>query len=259
MLKALRRVFRRFVGDRRSGADRSRFAHSTIGERTVVAPGSHLKRSSVGADCRIGTNVLISKASVGSHVVVEFGSCVYDSSISDFCTLYAYSVLASSVLGNYSYLSRRALLSATRTGRFCSIAPNVICGAGDHPSTWLTTAPVFYSPFRQSGGVTFCDENTYPEMNAVEIGNDVWVGANAVIRNGIKIGNGAIVGAGSVVTKDVAPYAIVGGTPARLLRYRFPEDIISELESVRWWDFPEEVLRSNAHRWRTEDARAFLD
>ena len=80
-------------------------------------------------------------------------------------------------------------------------------------------------------------------LRPVSIGNDVWIGARVIVLGGVTIGNGAVIGAGSVVTRDVPPYAVVAGTPARLIRYRFEEPVIRRLEELRWWDKPEEELK----------------
>lgn len=91
------------------------------------------------------------------------------------------------------------------------------------------------------------------EKNTVVIGNDVWIGSHVLINGDVKVGNGAVIGAGAVVVKDVPPYAVVGGVPARVIRYRFTEDIISQLERLQWWNLPEEVLKANIEVFQKED------
>ena len=119
-------------------------------------------------------------------------------------------------------------------GKFCSIAEGVtILLGGEHRPDWVTTYPfrelVFDKPEFAEIGYSKGD---------VSIGNDVWLGLNSLILSGVKIGNGAIIAAGAVVTKDVPAYAIVGGNPAKLIRYRIPESLIAPMEQIAWWNWP---------------------
>lgn len=114
-------------------------------------------------------------------------------------------------------------------GKYCSIARDVSIGVGEHPTDWISTSPLFYNKNRRLVG-----ETTYENSNVVGgtiIGNDVWIGTKVVILKGVKIGNGAIIAAGAVVTKDVLPYSVVGGVPAKEIKKRFSDEIIEILES----------------------------
>jgi chloramphenicol O-acetyltransferase type B len=155
--------------------------------------------------------------------------------------LYRGSFVADSELGKFTYVAGAKIVNS-RIGAFCSIGPGaVIGGLGKHPTRWLTTHPAFYSTRMQSG-ITFAKENLYGEVQETILGNDVWIGARATILNGITIGDGAIVAAGAVVAKNVEPYAIVGGVPAKLIRYRFDNEVIACLLDWKWWDLPIEIL-----------------
>jgi acetyltransferase-like isoleucine patch superfamily enzyme len=136
-------------------------------------------------------------------------------------------------------------MSNTKVGKFCSIGPNVLCVPEKHPSnTFVSTHPIFFSTLKQTQ-ITFADKNYYQEVEAVKIGNDVWVGANAIILGGLEIGDGAIIAAGAVVTKNILPYAIVGGAPAKLIRYRFHKNEIDFLSKLKWWDKDIDWLKNN--------------
>lgn len=157
--------------------------------------------------------------------------------------------LNSSELGAFSYLSPSCVMHHTRIGRYSSIGDNVQVLSA-HPVDGLTTSPFpyqtfFRAPFDAAPRIQF---NNLPETT---IGSDVWIGSGVRLKSGITIGNGAIIGAGSVVTKDVAPYAIVGGVPARFIRHRFAEETIEKLIALAWWQY--DVVRLDL-RWDSFEA-----
>ncbi len=141
-----------------------------------------------------------------------------------------------SCLGEYSYIAKNSQISRANIGKFCAIGPNVQMGLGTHPtSTFVSIHPAFYSTLKQTT-VTFSDKNLFVEHDPIVIGNDVWIGANAIVADGVSIGDGAIIAAGAVVTKNVEPYQIVGGVPAKFIRNRFTEAQIKFLLNFKWWD-----------------------
>ena len=189
------------------------------------------------------------------HLRLGYMSKASNCKFGQYNTIYNNVRLYEVELSDFSYVADGSQLTRTRIGKFCSIGPNVKSGLGLHPShTFVSTHPVFYST-RKQAQISFADKDYFQENVFSEIGHDVWIGANVLIMDGIRIGNGAIVAAGAVVTADVPDYAIVGGVPARILKYRFEEEIKHLLES-RWWDKDPEWLRKNYKLFH--DARKFV-
>lgn len=165
------------------------------------------------------------------------------------------------VIGDYTYGAETISIynwnndHKVRIGKFCSIAGDVkILVDGNHRSDWITTFPFEFiiKGFPHVEGI--CKKE-----GDVVIGNDVWIGIGVLILPGIKIGDGAIIGAGSVVTKDVEDYEIVGGSPARHIRYRFSKEHIEELKRIKWWDWTIEKIRSNSKLLESSDIEKFIE
>jgi acetyltransferase-like isoleucine patch superfamily enzyme len=155
------------------------------------------------------------------------------------------SVINSS-LGDLSYVGANSFIQNAAVGKFTCIGPDVLIGLATHPvKEFISIHPVFYSKAEQSG-ITFANEQYFNDYAPCTIGHDVWIGARAVIPGGISIGNGAVVASGAVVTKDVPPYAIAGGVPAKIIKYRFTPAEIDQLENLKWWDKDLQWLKANA-------------
>lgn len=164
-------------------------------------------------------------------------------------------VVIDSNIGRCSYVGGGRVQSCD-VGNFCSIGTRTrIGGLGRHPTNWISTHPVFFSPLAQTG-ITFAEKSHFSELDRVYIGNDVWVGAGAMVLDGVRVGDGAIIAAGAVVTRDVEPYAIVGGVPARVIRHRYDAETIALLLELCWWNWPLEKLRRAAHLFRDDSPGA---
>jgi acetyltransferase-like isoleucine patch superfamily enzyme len=175
-----------------------------------------------------------------------------ESVISRNVRIYHHAKIVKSSIGAYTYISPSSAVLVTKIGRYCSIGANVKIGLASHPMKFLSVSPIFYSK-RNALGIKWVNESFFTESKKVNIENDVWIGQGAIILGGTKVGNGAIIGAGAVVTKDVPDYAVVGGVPARVIKYRFSEDVIKELLKIKWWDFSEEFLKKNLSSFTTDD------
>ncbi|RZJ53059.1 MAG: CatB-related O-acetyltransferase [Flavobacterium sp.] len=167
---------------------------------------------------------------------------LYDVDKDETVKLSAPFAITSSKIGKGTYISSNAFISLTTIGKYCSIGPNVMCGWGIHPANGLSTSPIFYSTKKQVG-YSYSLEDKIEERKPIIIGNDVFIGMNVTILDGITIGDGAVIGAGSVVSKDIPPYAIAVGSPIQIKKYRFNEETIKKLLSVKWWDFEAEALK----------------
>lgn len=164
-----------------------------------------------------------------------------DSIIGSRTKLYPPYRVMSSAVGNYTYVAENSIINHTTIGKFCSIGPNIICGYGIHPTTGLSTSPMFYS-IKKQNGVSLSQKNKISELKPISIGNDVFIGMNVIVLDGVSIGDGAIIGAGAVVSKDIPPYAIAVGNPIKIIRYRFSDEIIENLLKVKWWNWKDEQL-----------------
>lgn len=167
-------------------------------------------------------------------------AAVIDSQVHATAKVESGTSFVSSRMGRYSFCGYDCDISHCDIGSFTSIASGVVVGGARHPMEWASMSPVFYKG-RDSVTRKFA-EHPLPQPAAVVIGHDVWIGRSAIILPGVTVGNGAVVGAGAVVTRDVPPYAIAVGSPAKVVRYRFDAELIARLEYVRWWDCSDERL-----------------
>ena len=148
-------------------------------------------------------------------------------------------------VGKCTYCNDDLFIASKETviGSFCSIGPRVVLGCGKHPIHMLSTSPYLYLDIINYKDEAFVSHNEFLYLEPIHIGNDVWIGDGVFVKNGITIGDGAIIGAHAVVTKDVPPYAVVVGSPAKIIKYRFDSHIVEELLKLRWWDLDDKTIK----------------
>lgn len=176
-------------------------------------------------------------------------SAVKNSTVHKSSKIESGSDFINSTMDRYSFCGYDCKLINVRIGAFCSIADNVVIGGAAHPVSWASTSPVFYAG-RDSVKKKFSEfERDADKITTV--GNDVWIGDGAIIKAGVTVGDGAVIGMGCVVTKDVPPYAVVAGVPAKVIKYRFDDETIQRLLDSRWWELPDEKLEACAKSIRS--------
>lgn len=166
----------------------------------------------------------------------------------------AHSVLNEVTIGDYSYCAGYNQMDYTTIGKFCSIATFVRINPGNHPA-FMRVAQHHFTYRSSCFGMGEDDKEFFDwrREKPVVIGNDVWIGHNASIMPGVKIGNGAVIGTGAVVTKDVEPYSVVAGVPAKKIKMRFSDELIGKIEKSEWWNWDHETLKARLPDFRNFD------
>lgn len=193
------------------------------------------------------------KNNIDKNLRIGHLSYLEDVTVGLYDTIYDNVSLHDCELGDFVYIQDGSIISNTTFGNFCSVGPQVRIGPGKHPVNYISTHPAFYSTKLQCQ-ITFSTEDTFKESGKVLVGNDVWIGANALIMDDLIIGDGAIIAAGAVVTKDVDPYTIVGGVPASFIKQRFTDEEIAYLLEFKWWDKDINWLKENYSLFLNSDS-----
>src|ERR1041385_1660369 len=200
-------------------------------------------------------NMVVLKVRYFSHNLrIGYMAVARRTTFGHFNTLYDHVYLHKVTLGDMTYIARATRIFNASIGNFSCIGPEVLIGLGRHPTEgFVSSHPAFYSLMGQAQ-ICFTKRQKFEEFQPIRIGNDVWIGARVVVLDGAEIGDGAIVAAGSVVAGKIPPYAVVGGIPARVIRYRFDDETVAELLESRWWELSPETLRANADAFESMEA-----
>ncbi|MFZ4813252.1 MAG: DapH/DapD/GlmU-related protein [Phototrophicaceae bacterium] len=184
------------------------------------------------------------KRDLGAEPYLHENVIIIDSHVGAYTELYGGVMLMESTFGDYSYAAGDNDIIYTDIGKFCSIASHVRINPGNHPMWRVTQHHMTYR--RQRFGFGQDDDSIFEwrRSQRVTVGHDVWLGHNVTVMPGVKIGNGAVVGSGAVVTKDIAPYEIAVGVPAKPIRKRFADAQIEALQRIAWWDWDHATLKA---------------
>ncbi len=190
-----------------------------------AAESSVIKRSDIGDGSTIDKDTLVIMSKIGRHVDIEKRNLIQSASI-----------------GDMTYTGEDTSIMWADIGKYCCISRMVDIGGNEHNYKAASMMPE-YRLKNKLGGVM----SKHPDEDRVTVGNDVWIGQGVSIvrKPGLKIGDGAVLGSGAVITKDVPPYAVMAGVPAKVIRYRFSEDVIERLLKIKWWDWDEKTILEN--------------
>jgi phosphonate metabolism protein (transferase hexapeptide repeat family) len=193
-----------------------------------------------------------------AETVIEPTVKLREATIGRCCEVLGDTAIEYTELGDYSYLGPGCMVADAEIGKFCAIAAQVRIGAPNHPldrpsQHRFTYCPEYYTADAQRDHTFFRQRRA----DRVVIGNDVWIGHAVIVMPGVKVGDGAVLAAGAVVTRDVAPYTIVGGVPARQIRERFSREIAAQLSRIAWWNWPSEAIWQRLPEFQSGDVEAF--
>lgn len=205
----------------------------------------------------IWKNTFLKNCTLGERVSIGDFTRTEDSVFANDVNVQRNGMIYNSSMGRHSYCGKNFTMWHSQVGAFDSISWNVSIGGANHDYTRVTTHSFLYTP---SMGLMNDSADGYDRFaQKCIIGNDVWIGANAVICRGVVVGDGAVIGAGSVVTHDVDPYSIVAGGPARVIKKRFDDETIKKLLEICWWEFDDEIIKNNYEFFNSYPTKKVLD
>lgn len=216
----------------------------TMLKNTFIHDTAVVYNVELGEGAKIYKNTLVKNTNLGSDVKVGDFSRIEDSQLGRNVDIQRFAMIYNSQMGDYSYCGRNFTCWHAKIGKFCSISWNVGIGGANHDYNRISQHAFLYAS--QFGMLKDKEEPGYDRfVTDCEVGNDVWVGCNAVVCRGVHIGDGAVIGAGSVVTKDVEPYTIVGGVPAKLIKRRCSPDLAHRLIATEWWNLNPTLIKDH--------------
>ena len=195
--------------------------------------------------------------SLGADPSIHRTASVRATTFGKWCEVGARTKVAESSFGDYSYVVNDSDIIHASVGKFCSIAAHTRLNPGNHPLDRVMLSHVGYRSSAYGLGPDDPDFFDWRRASQVTLGHDVWIGHGAIVLPGRNVGTGAAVGAGTVVTKDVPPFAVVVGNPARVLRFRFPPELVAALHRIAWWDWPHDRLGAAMQDFRRLGAAEF--
>lgn len=212
--------------------------------KAFIHETAEVENNHLGNDVGIYKNTYVKNCSLADRVKIgDFGR-VECSRFGKNVDIQRFALIYHSEIRDYSYVGRNFTAWHCNIGKYCSISWNVSIGGANHDYNRITQHAFLYAP--QFG---FLDSRKEQGYNRFEddciIGNDVWIGCNAVICRGVHIGDGAVIAAGAVVTKDVEPYTIVGGVPAKIIKKRCSDKLANRMLKIQWWELPPEIIKSH--------------
>lgn len=203
--------------------------------------GAAIVNSVADSGCKVFRYATVSNSKLNRNCIIGDMSRCTDSSLGEFAKIDRFGLIYHSAIDNYTYIGSHSMILYSTIGKFCSISWGVSIGGAEHDYNNISTHDFYYNDVYGIRPNSPLQYDRFAEKSLV--GNDVWIGANATILRGVTIGDGAVVGANSTVTKNVPPYAIVAGSPAKIIKYRFDFSAIEKLLELKWWDLPIETIR----------------
>jgi virginiamycin A acetyltransferase len=199
-----------------------------------------IERSEVGHETKLWNGSFVRDCSIGNKCVVGDFSRIYGCNICDCVRIERNNHIVNSSIGRYSYTGSGTVIHHAQIGAFSSISWGITIGGAEHDWEKITTHSFLFSKtniINPNGEIGY-NRFTKP----LNVGNDVWIGANSTIARGVNVGDGAVIGSNSFVNKNIPPYAIVAGSPASVKKYRFPENVVERLLKILWWQLPAETI-----------------
>ncbi|MBR4343984.1 MAG: hypothetical protein IKP88_15020 [Lachnospiraceae bacterium] len=191
---------------------------------------------------RADENCVIKKSTFGEGVVIQRDSVILNSEIGSNVDIEKRNLIRNAKIGDMTYTGTDTCIMWAEVGKYCCISRTVDIGGNEHNYLAASMMPTYRTKNKLGGALGF-----HQDEEPVTVGNDVWIGqgVSVVRKKGLTIGTGAVIGSGAVVTKSIPPYAIAVGIPAKVIKYRFTEDVIDRLLKIKWWDWPKDIILKN--------------